>query len=97
MSRVKFEAKRNIERLTKGRRLNIRSKHKYERKGDKYDKSNLDWMASIFIQEKISANHMEHSPSCLEVVQTCEASICEGGGSGQPILPTCGQLPGRNC
>ena len=42
--------------------LNIRSKHKYERKGDKYEDSNFDWMASIFIQERISANHMEHSP-----------------------------------
>ena len=42
--------------------LNIRSKHKFERKGDKYEESNFDWMASIFIQERISANHMEHSP-----------------------------------
>ena len=42
--------------------LNIRSKHKFERKGDKYEESNFDWMASIFIQERISANHMDHSP-----------------------------------
>ena len=40
--------------------LNLRSKHRFERVGDNYSDTNLDWMASLWIQDRISANHMEH-------------------------------------
>ena len=41
--------------------LNIRTKHRFERKGDQYSSSNLDWMASLWIQDRIDSNHMDHS------------------------------------
>ena len=41
--------------------LNLRSKHKFERQKDNYYENNFDWMASIWLQERVSANHMEHS------------------------------------
>ena len=41
--------------------LNLRSKHKFERQKDNYYDNNFDWMASIWLQERVSANHMEHS------------------------------------
>ena len=40
--------------------LNLRTKHRYERVGDNYADSNLDWMASLWVKDRISANHMEH-------------------------------------
>ena len=40
--------------------LNLRTKHRYERAGDKYSDSNLDWMASLWIKDRINANHMQH-------------------------------------
>ena len=40
--------------------LNLRSKHRFKRVGDEYSDSNLDWMASLFIQDRIDANHMEN-------------------------------------
>ena len=42
--------------------LNLRTKHRHERQHDKYEDSNFDWMASLWIQERISGNHMKHSP-----------------------------------
>jgi hypothetical protein len=40
--------------------LNLRTKHRFERAGDAYSDSNLDWMASMWIRDRIDANHMEH-------------------------------------
>ena len=40
--------------------LNIRTKHRHERKGDQYSSSNLDWMSSLWIQDRINSNHMDH-------------------------------------
>ena len=40
--------------------LNLRMKHRFERKDDCYTDFNYDWMASLFILERIRANHMEH-------------------------------------
>ena len=39
--------------------LNLRTKHRYQRANDEYSSSNLDWMASLWIQDRINANHME--------------------------------------
>ena len=41
--------------------LNLRTKHKFERLNDEYSTSNLDWMASLWLKERIDASHMEHS------------------------------------
>ena len=41
--------------------LNLRSKHCFERQRDDYSAVNLDWMASLWIQERISAEHMRHT------------------------------------
>ena len=40
--------------------INLRMKHRFERKEDCYSDFNYDWMVSLLIQERISANHMEH-------------------------------------
>ena len=40
--------------------LNLRTKHRYQRVGDNYEDANLDWMASLWIEDRIDANHMEH-------------------------------------
>ena len=40
--------------------LNLRTKHRFERVGDDYKDNNLDWMASLWVKDRISANHMEH-------------------------------------
>ena len=40
--------------------LNLRSKHRFERAGDDYSDSNLDWMGSLWVKDRINANHMEH-------------------------------------
>ena len=40
--------------------LNLSLKHKYERSGDNYSDSNKDWMGSLWIQDRINANHMDH-------------------------------------
>ena len=44
--------------------LNLRTKHRYERMEDKntYADTNLDWMASLWVKDRISANHMDHRP-----------------------------------
>ena len=39
--------------------LNLRTKHRYERTGDDYSDSNLDWMGSLWIQDRIDCNHMD--------------------------------------
>ena len=48
--------------------LNLRTKHRYQRVGDDYASSNLDWMASMWIKDRISANHMEHNGFSLKSV-----------------------------
>ena len=40
--------------------LNLRTKHRYQRAADEYSSSNLDWMASLWIQDRIDSNHMEN-------------------------------------
>ena len=40
--------------------LNLRTKHRYERKTDCYAEYNFDWMACLLIKERMSANHMKH-------------------------------------
>ena len=49
------------------RNLNLRTKHRFERVVDKdtYADCNLDWMGSLWVKDRISANHMEHSPGVL--------------------------------
>ena len=42
--------------------INLRMKHKFERQKDQSHDSIYDWMASLWIKERISANHMEHTP-----------------------------------
>ena len=42
--------------------LNLRTRHRHERQGDNYLDSNFDWMASLWIQERVLANHMDHKP-----------------------------------
>ena len=46
--------------------LNLRTNHRYQRSGDEYADSNLDWMASLWIKDRISANHMEHKGDSLK-------------------------------
>ena len=46
--------------------LNLRTSHRYQRVGDEYADSNLDWMASLWIKDRISANHMEHDGVSLK-------------------------------
>ena len=40
--------------------LNIRSNHRFERTGDLYSDTNLDWMASLWTKDRIIGSHMEH-------------------------------------
>ena len=40
--------------------INFRRKHRFERKDDCYEDYNVDWVASLLVQERISANHMDH-------------------------------------
>ena len=40
--------------------LNLRTKHRYQRADDDYSASNLDWMASLWIKDRINSNHMEN-------------------------------------
>ena len=40
--------------------LNLRTKARFQRQRDSYSDYNLDWMASLWIEERISANHMDH-------------------------------------
>ena len=44
--------------------LNLRTRHRFERQRDSFGEFNFDWMASLFIQERISANNMEHQSGC---------------------------------
>ena len=46
--------------------LNLRTKHRFERVGDNYEDSNLDWMASLWIRDRINANHMQHEGFALK-------------------------------
>ena len=41
--------------------LNLRTKHRRERGDDDYAKHNFDWMASLFIKDRINTNHMSAS------------------------------------
>jgi hypothetical protein len=47
--------------------LNLRTKHRYERKGDEYSKHNFDWMASILIKDRIDTNHMNDKAPVKDV------------------------------
>ena len=49
--------------------LNLRTKHRYQREGDEYADSNLDWMASLWLKDRISANHMQHEGVSLKRVE----------------------------
>ena len=40
--------------------INVQAKRKFKRSDDTYSDSNLDWMASMWIQDRINANHMDH-------------------------------------
>ena len=48
--------------------LNLRTNHRYQRVGDEYADSNLDWMASLWLKDRISANHMQHEGESLKLV-----------------------------
>ena len=39
--------------------LNLRTKHRFERESDEYSKNNFDWMASMWIKDRIDVNHMD--------------------------------------
>ena len=41
--------------------LNLTTKHRFERAEDKDSTSRLDWMASIWILDRINANHMDNT------------------------------------
>ena len=41
--------------------LNLRTSHRFQRAGDNYNDSNLDWMASLWITNRVNANHMENT------------------------------------
>ena len=49
--------------------LNLRTKHRYEREGDQFSANNLDWMSSLWIQNRINSNHMDHSGAPLKDVE----------------------------
>ena len=40
--------------------LNLRTKHRHQRVNDDYADSNFDWMASLWIQDRIDSHHMDH-------------------------------------
>ena len=40
--------------------LNLRTDHRFHRSHDEYSDSNLDWMSSLWIQDRIDANHMQN-------------------------------------
>ena len=42
--------------------INLHTNPKYHRKRDSYSDYNKDWMASMWILERINANHMSHIP-----------------------------------
>ena len=39
--------------------LNLRTKHRFQRQEDDYSQNNFDWMASLFIKDRIDASHMD--------------------------------------
>ena len=39
--------------------LNLRTKHRFERGKDEYSTNNLDWMASLWIKDRVNVNHMD--------------------------------------
>ena len=41
--------------------LNIRAKHRHERINDRYEDNNYDYMTSINVEERISADHLENN------------------------------------
>ena len=41
--------------------LNLRTNHRFQRVDDNYADSNLDWMASLWIMNRINTNHMENT------------------------------------
>ena len=49
--------------------VNLKTKHRVERSGDAYADSNLDWVASLWIQDRINSNHMSNKQgtSCKNI------------------------------
>ena len=51
--------------------LNLRTKHRYQRVGDDWSDSNFDWMASLWIKDRIDSHHMDHREGvALKEVET---------------------------
>ena len=60
--------------------MNLRTGHRFDRVGDNYSDTNLDWMASLWIQDRIDANHMAHGGISVKDVE----SLCI-----KDMLPSC--------
>ena len=50
--------------------LNLRTGHRFQRGGDSYEDSNLDWMASLWIKDRIDASHMQHEGMALKDIDS---------------------------
>ena len=50
--------------------MNLRTGHRFDRVGDSYSETNLDWMASLWIKDRIDANHMAHGGIALKDVES---------------------------
>ena len=50
--------------------INLRTGHRFARVGDSYSDSNLDWMASLWVKDRIDANHMAHNGIALKDVDS---------------------------
>ena len=50
--------------------LNLRTHHRFQRGGDSYEDSNLDWMASLWIKDRIDASHMQHDGMALKDIDS---------------------------
>ena len=40
--------------------VNVHPKHRYQRSDDQAYDNRIDWMASLWIEDRVTANHMEH-------------------------------------
>ena len=54
--------------------LNMHPKHRFERIGDTNSDLQLNWMASLWIQERINVNHMQHRGEPLKSVDNLKIS-----------------------
>ena len=82
-------AKSDLENLLKKRppqvqivwdNLNVSLKHRYERKGDDYAQTHMDWMASLWIKDRIDVSHLEDKEG-LSVLNVADLKISD-------MLPT---------